>query len=241
MRLSSARSDTAVTPESFSILYRDADILVAVKRAGVPSQPDKTGADDFLSQITRDLIASGYPPERPPFLVGRLDRPVGGILLVGLSNRSAKVLTCGYMRDNAEKGYTAVVSGVPNPENGRLTDYLARNGSLNYSRPVPEGQIGAKFSELSYRTVRTVTLAATKETVSVLLVRLVTGRHHQIRVQLANAGIPIRGDTKYNPACRGRTGGGKTALFASDLTIRHPATGKTLTFHADPPFLADLV
>ena len=112
-----------------------------------------------------------------------------------------------------------------------LTDYLLKDGRTNTSKKVPKGTKGAKESRLSYECLKTLedpALAALP--LSLVRIHLFTGRHHQIRVQMADVGLPLYGDRKYNPASKGST----LALCAFELTFRHPATGKSMTFSCKP-------
>ena len=225
MRLSFSRKEIEALPV---ILYEDRDLLVAVKPAGMPSQPDKLGTRDLLSY----LAGLGKDGETNLKIVNRLDRPVGGIVLFTRSEAAGKWFSVKNSASRVRKEYQAVVCGrMPSPE-GELTDYLTRNEKWNLSTAVPAGTPGAKKAVLRYR-VTAVCDHPDAGTLSLLAIQLITGRHHQIRVQTAHAGCPVYGDTKYNPAFAEEKGWHRTALFASDMSFVH-RTGKEMSFHADP-------
>jgi 23S rRNA pseudouridine1911/1915/1917 synthase len=225
MRLSFSRKEKEAIPV---ILYEDPDLLVAVKPAGMPSQPDKLGTDDLLTY----LAGLGKDGETDLKLVNRLDRPVGGIVLFTRSEAAGKWFSVKNGASRVRKEYTAVVCGrMPSPE-GELTDYLLKNEKTNRSSVVPAGTPGAKKAVLRYR-VTAVCDHPDAGSLSLLAIWLITGRHHQIRVQTSQAGCPVYGDTKYNPAFAEEKGWHRTALFASEMSFVH-RTGKEMTFRADP-------
>ena len=211
------------TPE---ILYEDDQILVCHKPAGVPVQTKKIGTQDMESILKNYLFihSSHHAGHKPPYLavIHRLDQPVSGILVFARTPAAAKNLNQQLQNDQFEKYYQAVVCGAL-PDSGTLTDYLVKDGRTNTSKKVPKGTKGAKESRLSYECLKTLedpALAALP--LSLVRIHLFTGRHHQIRVQMADVGLPLYGDRKYNPASKGST----LALCAFELTFRHPATGK---------------
>ena len=219
------------TPE---ILYEDDQILVCHKPAGVPVQTKKIGTQDMESILKNYLFihSSHHAGHKPPYLavIHRLDQPVSGILVFARTPAAAKNLNQQLQNDQFEKYYQAVVCGAL-PDSGTLTDYLVKDGRTNTSKKVPKGTKGAKESRLSYECLKTLedpALAALP--LSLVRIHLFTGRHHQIRVQMADVGLPLYGDRKYNPASKGST----LALCAFELTFRHPATGKSMTFSCKP-------
>ena len=202
------------------IVYEDDWLLAAVKPPGCPSQPDKTGDEDLLSELMAYLknnSKSNYLA-----IINRLDRPVGGIVLFGKTPKAAaalsKIMTDGLIH----KEYLAVVTGIPQCDKGELTDYILKNGKTNVSVIVNKNVPGAKLAKLQYRVLATNNV--NEYAVSLVVVRLFTGRHHQIRVQLANAGTGIWGDKKYNPGIGQVFGRTEAALWACRLTLTHPFT-----------------
>lgn len=209
------------------VLYEDNHLLVVEKPANVPVQADASGDEDLLTACRR-YIKERYqkPGEVYLGLVHRLDRPVGGVMVFARTSKAAARLTEQFSAHRAMKRYAAIVEGSA-PGEGRLTDWLLKNESTNTTSVVREGAPGAKQARLSFRTL------ARANGLSLLDVNLQTGRPHQIRVQLSNAGFPIRGDQRYNPAARV---GDQIRLWAYALTIAHPTLKEPMTFYALPPF-----
>lgn len=210
------------------ILYEDNHIIVVVKPVNVPVQADESGDGDLLSQV-KAYIKEKYnkPGEVYCGLVHRLDRPVGGVTVFARTSKAASRLMPQFAEKNrsgAKKRYAAVTS-EPAPKAGSLEGWILRNDADHSSSLVPEGTDGAKRAKLDYRRV------AEKDGLSLLDIELYTGRHHQIRVQLAGAGMPIWGDQRYNPAA---VPGQQIALFAYSLSIEHPVLHERMTFTALP-------
>ncbi len=220
------------------ILYRDNDIIVARKPAGMASQPDRSLGMDLLSWLKNTLARQeGSAPEILP--VHRLDRPVGGVIVYAGNRGSASKLSAQLTDGRMQKEYLAVLTGFPKggtaiepppglPDGGqwqRLETQLEKEAKGNRSRAAAGG---GKKAVLDYR------ILAEKKTESgplvLVQVRLLTGRHHQIRVQMAHAGAGLWGDTKYNPAFTGKKGWYDLALFARRLTFIHPRNGKNMAF-----------
>ncbi len=173
-----------------NIIFEDASILAAVKPQGMPAQPDLTGDRSFLEEM------EAYTGQ-PLGLLHRLDRPVGGVMLFAKTKQAEAVLAKDIQEKRLQKSYLAVLTGKLPQEQGRQEDFLRKNGRTNLSEIVPKGTRGAKRAMLEYRRL------AEKETDSGMLtlaeISLLTGRHHQIRVQTSGMGAPIWGDRKYNP------------------------------------------
>ncbi|MBQ3487794.1 MAG: RluA family pseudouridine synthase [Clostridia bacterium] len=209
------------------VLYEDNHLLVVKKPPNVPVQADASGDEDLLTAC-KGYIKEKYqkPGEVYLGLVHRLDRPVGGVLVFARTSKAAARLTEQFSAHRAQKRYAAVVEGSA-PGEGRLFDWLLKNEGTNTTSVVKEGTSGAKAARLSFRTL------ARDGGSSLLDVDLETGRPHQIRVQLSHAGLPIRGDQRYNPRAKV---GEQIRLWAYALTIAHPTLKEEMTFYALPPF-----
>ena len=205
---------------TLQILYGDAHIIAVVKPPGVPVQPDKTGDADMTA-----LLPPGC------FVVHRLDRTVGGVMLFAKTERTAAALSAAFAGEGAAKTYLAAAQGTLPPE-CTLTDWLLKNERLNVSKVVLRNTPRAKEAVLS--CTRLAEADSPDGRLSLARVTLQTGRHHQIRVQLAHAGAPLWGDTKYNPAFARRRGV-FPALWAERLDIVHPMSGERLSFTCPPP------
>lgn len=233
------------------ILKEDNAILVCRKPAGIPVQTAKPGQQDMISLLKNYRAAKREAPEI--YAVHRLDQPVEGIMVFAKNQRAAAALSRQIQGKTVDKYYHALVEGVPDPPKGRLEDYLLRDGKTNTSKVVVSGTKGAKKAVLAYRVleVRNEGEAETTERtqdegeresteeirnseggsgrpVSLLEIQLETGRHHQIRVQLAHAGHPLVGDKKYNPDCP--AGYRPIALCSVRLAFDHPVTGERMSF-----------
>lgn len=210
--------------EKKDIIYIDRDFLVVGKPAGLPVQTARLGEMDLEHWLLGELSER----EREPYLavVHRLDQPVEGLLVFARNRKAAACLTEQSRKREMQKEYLAVTREPPAVREGKLTDFLKRDGRTNTSRAVPPGTPGAKRAELEYQCLQTLENGRT-----LVRVRLLTGRHHQIRVQLARAGMPIAGDRKYGTAGPGE---GYPALCAWFLSFTHPTAGKRLKFRYLP-------
>ena len=200
------------------ILYKDETLAVAVKPAGVLSQPDRTGEDSMVTLLKAQLGREVFP-------VHRLDRAVGGLMIFAMSKAAAGKLSALVTSDSFEKEYTAVIHGVPAEEKGELLDFLFHDSRKNLTSVVPSTHKDAKEARLAY----TLLAKDMEGEFSLVRVRLYTGRTHQIRVQFASRSMPLAGDGKYG--ARDRMG---LALWSSRLSFRHPVRKKTMTFEALP-------
>ncbi|MDY3919431.1 MAG: RluA family pseudouridine synthase [Candidatus Limivivens sp.] len=226
------------------ILFEDQEILVCEKPAGVPVESARIGTADMVS-ILRNYLAAKPEVSGIPYvgLVHRLDQPVQGVMVFAKTKKSAANLSAQVSGGRMKKIYQAVVEGNPPEESGQLTDWLFKNGKTNTSEIVKEGTKGAKKAMLNYRVLER------RDGRALVEVELLTGRHHQIRVQMAGAGMPLAGDRKYGKADNlpeqkmpDKAGDGMpsvlehVALCAVRLTFCHPKTGKELTFTCKPDF-----
>jgi len=206
------------------ILYEDRDIIVCEKTAGIPVQTAKIGTPDMVS-ILKNYRKENEQIQGEPYLglVHRLDQPVEGLIVFAKHKQAAAELS----KQQMKKCYQALVQGILIEEDGHLIDYLLKDGKTNTSKIVKEGTKGAKRAELYYR------VSARSEEATLLEIRLITGRHHQIRVQLAGMGFPLFGERKYNQAEITKQIS-ELALCASRLSFLHPKTRQEMLFEIEP-------
>lgn len=153
----------------------------------------------------------------------------GSVLVFAKTQGAAGNLSKQIMAGGAGKYYLAVTEGVPGKQEGIFIDYLKKNGKANMSQAVPENTPGAKKAILHYRVLDQKEMNGKSR--ALLKIKLETGRHHQIRVQLSHAGIPLLGDRKYNPSGEKGTSLG---LCSCGLEFKHPKTGKIMKFETEP-------
>lgn len=207
------------------ILYEDGQLLVCRKPAGVPVQSGKVGQKDMVS-ILRNY-RNGKEGDTYIGLVHRLDQPVQGVMVFAKTKMAAAGLSRQITDGRMKKQYLAVTCGKPMKKQGALVDYLLKDGRTNTSSIVPEGTKGAKRAELRYRIIAETPGYALAE------IDLLTGRHHQIRVQMTGAGMPLAGDRKYNLSDAGQTEK-YVALAAHRLSFEHPVLKKEICFEGKP-------
>lgn len=207
------------------ILFEDGQLLVCRKPAGVPVQSGKVGQKDMVS-ILRNY-RNGKEGDTYIGLVHRLDQPVQGVMVFAKTKMAAAGLSRQITDGRMKKQYLAVTCGKPMKKQGALVDYLLKDGRTNTSSIVPEGTKGAKRAELRYRIIAETPGYALAE------IDLLTGRHHQIRVQMAGAGMPLAGDRKYNLSDAGQTEK-YVALAAHRLSFEHPVLKKEICFEGKP-------
>ena len=209
------------------ILYEDNHIIVVVKPPNIPSQGDKTEDEDMLT-IIKGYIKEKYNKPGNVYLglVHRLDRPVGGVMVFAKTSKAAARLSEQVRNKVFKKEYLAIVDGKPTKPNGTLENYLIKNEKTNTSKVVKEEIKNSKYAKLDYEVLK----YNEEINLSLLKILLHTGRHHQIRVQLANFGHSICGDQKYGTRGRGK----QISLWAYKLTIEHPITKEEMTFKGLP-------
>lgn len=213
---------------NLSILYEDEELLVCRKPAGVAVQTKKLGQADMESLLKNYRAGRGEPPYIG--VVHRLDQPVEGVMVFAKTKGAAAALNRQIASKLVDKCYYAMVDGMPEQRKGTLADYLVRDGRTNTSAVAERGAEGARRAELSYEVIEQ------KDGRAVLKIRLETGRHHQIRVQLAHAGMPIVGDRKYNFRENMTPSGKELCLCSYRIGFRHPKSHKNLVFEIDKPY-----
>ena len=225
------------------ILYEDQDILVVYKPVGIATQAAGFMQADVFSEL-KNYLSMASKERKEPYLgiIHRLDQPVEGVLVFAKNPASAAALSKQIAQRMLKKEYLAAVyvsQEANNPEMGKivtLTDYLLKDGKTNMSRVVSASEKDAKKAMLSYEILSVKESA--DEKLALLSIQLETGRHHQIRVQCAHAGMPLLGDQKYGSKESQEYSQNQNvkdvALCAHKLTFKHPKTGKKMEFSAEP-------
>ena len=205
------------------IIYEDAHIIVCHKPAGIPTQTARIGTPDMVSMLKTHLAPSS---KGEPYLavIHRLDQPVEGLLVFAKTPAAARELNRQLTTSGFGKYYRAVVQGVPEPAEGTLEDYMVKDGRTNTSRICTKETKGAKPARLHYQV--TEIHKDSRPVTALVKIRLDTGRHHQIRVQMAHIGCPLAGDRKYGE----EESIGPLRLCAYRLEFKHPATRENMAF-----------
>lgn len=240
---------------TLNILYEDDHILVCVKPHGIATQGKSIRYPDMVSLIKNHLAVSAKAKKatahsnkngpHEPYLavIHRLDQPVAGILVFAKTPAAAKDLNKQLQNQGFGKYYRALVTNTPAQDEGTLENYMVKDTKTNTSKICSAKENGAKIARLHYHVVPVSNwlFTAPSDTSeqgtafhgTELEVHLDTGRHHQIRVQLASIGCPIVGDTKYNPAASTAKVWQTIKLCAYKLDFNHPVTHKPLHFQLD--------
>jgi 23S rRNA pseudouridine1911/1915/1917 synthase len=178
--------------KDYHIIYEDNHLLIVNKRAGILVQGDSTG-DQTLTDVLKDYIKEKYQKPGAVFLhpVHRLDRPVSGLVIFARTSKALERMSEMFRKRDIQKTYWAVTRRKPDPTKGKLSHWLLKNEATNTTTAYdyPEGK--AQKAELNYKLLGKINLHYLIE------VEPITGRPHQIRVQLASLSCPIRGDIKY--------------------------------------------
>lgn len=201
------------------ILYSNKNIIICIKPFGVLSQKDAKGEEGLPELLAAQTGCKTIYP------VHRLDRPVGGVMVYAKNSKTAAALSA----ENAfEKTYLAIVSGCPEEKSGILTDYLYKDGAKGKSFVVAKERKGCKYAELEYEVIDS------KETehgvLSLVKIKLHTGRTHQIRVQFASRGMPLVGDGKYGSRIKSENIG----LWSHKIEINADVGVKNPAFESEP-------
>lgn len=203
---------------AMEILYQDSDILVCIKPARVLS----TGEPGGLPGLVREALGV---PKADVRTVHRLDRVVSGVMVLARSANAASELSRQIREDKFRKEYLAVVHGKPENPEGTIRDLLARDKARRMTFVAEAPGKGVQEAALSYRVLKYA------EEMSLVRVRLHTGRTHQIRVQFSSRGMPLVGERKYatlNDPC-------EIALWSAKIGFHHPGTGEWVEFSKEPP------
>ena len=212
------------------ILYEDKEILVCHKPAGLAVENAAIGRMDMVSEL-KNYMKSAYLG-----VVHRLDQPVEGLLVFAKNQKAAAHLSKQLQQNTLNKEYFAVVCGQPDSAQGRLVDYLTKDSKTRMAKVVDKENAEGKEAILEYEVLETIQRDDVE--LSLLKIQIQTGRFHQIRAQLSNAGMPILGDQKYGNEVSDKvsltTGTKNVALCACSLNFNHPVTGKNISFEITP-------
>lgn len=217
------------------VLFEDNHCLVVNKPAGLLSMGDETGDASLVAWAMEDLrIRHQKPGNVYVGLVHRLDRPVSGVMLLAKTSKAASRLAAQFREREPEKTYLTLTEGTLRPASGELVDWLVKDNDRNHTRVAGRNATGAKEAKLKYRLLGTIPSLAPSGFGSRTLVEVqpLTGRSHQIRVQLAHAGAVIVGDLRYGSQC---ALGAMIALHARSLTFEHPVKHEPVTVQAPLP------
>lgn len=209
------------------VLHEDNHIIVVIKPQNIPSQADESGDEDLLSMVKAYLKEKYNKPGNVYVgLVHRLDRPTGGIMVFAKTSKAASRLSEQIKKHTTTKVYYTVVDGELRANEEVLINYLKKDEKNNIVKIVSQGEKEAKRAELYYKVLQN------EGQYSLLEVKLLTGRSHQIRVQMNGIGLPICGDAKYNKKASAKMK--NLALWAGRLEFNHPVTKERMVFIAPP-------
>ncbi len=219
---------TTGTNPDIPILFEDNHLLVVCKPVHVLSQQDHTGDPDLLTLCKAYLKKQHQKPGNVFLgLLHRLDRPVGGVMVLAKTSKAASRLSEQIRQRSFQKRYLLVVKGQV-PPNAVLVHHLLKDPDSNHVKVVSQRNKKAKKAELSYLRLD---YHPTRD-LSLVKANLITGRPHQIRVQFSVEGHPLLGDKKYGDPDDTTD---SPALFASGISFRHPTHGDTVRYTASPP------
>ena len=210
------------------VIYEDNHIIIVSKRSGEIVQGDKTG-DEPLGESVKRYIKEAYAKPGNVFLgvVHRLDRPVSGLVMFARTSKALPRLNKMFAGSDVHKTYWAIVKDMPPKTEGTLIHWLVRNEKQNKSYAYDKEVPNSKRAELDYKVI------GRSDNYYLLEVNLKTGRHHQIRCQLAKMGCPIKGDLKYGS--KRSNPDGSICLHSRRMEFIHPVSQKQITVEAPVP------
>ena len=210
------------------VIYEDNHIIIVSKRSGEIVQGDKTG-DEPLGESVKRYIKEAYAKPGNVFLgvVHRLDRPVSGLVMFARTSKALPRLNKMFAGSDVHKTYWAIVKDMPPKTEGTLIHWLVRNEKQNKSYAYDKEVPNSKRAELDYKVI------GKSDNYYLLEVNLKTGRHHQIRCQLAKMGCPIKGDLKYG--AKRSNPDGSICLHSRRMEFIHPVSQKQITVEAPVP------
>lgn len=207
-----------------NVLYEDNHLIVVEKKPNVLSQSDVTGDMDLLTMV-KSYVKKKYDKPGNVYigLVHRLDRPVGGVMVFARTSKAAKRLNEQIKNHEFNKTYVAVLDGILKKEKDELVNYLYKDSKTGISKVVDKHFTGGKLSKLNYEVI------GYYKNKTIVKVKLITGRHHQIRLQFKALGYPLYGDQLY-----GKENNEQIRLYAYLLAFNHPVTKERLCFKLLP-------
>lgn len=207
-----------------NVLYEDNHLIVVEKKPNVLSQSDVTGDMDLLTMV-KNYVKKKYDKPGNAYigLVHRLDRPVGGVMVFARTSKAAKRLNEQIKNHEFNKTYVAVLDGKLEKKKDELVNYLYKDSKTGISKVVDKGFTGGKLSKLNYEVI------GYYKNKTIVKVNLITGRHHQIRLQFKALGYPLYGDQLY-----GKKNNEQIRLYAYLLGFNHPVTKERLCFKLLP-------
>jgi 23S rRNA pseudouridine1911/1915/1917 synthase len=213
---------------NLEILYEDNHLIAVNKTGSDLVHGDETG-DEPLSDKIKAYLKEKYNKPGDVFLgvVHRLDRPVSGVVLFARTSKGLSRMNKMFQEKQVRKTYWAIVKDLPPQDEGELRHFMLKDSNKNKSYALPKKRLGSKEGILHYR------LISSTANYHLLEVRLETGRHHQIRSQLAKIGCPIKGDLKYGFP-RSNKGGG-ISLHARRIEFVHPVNNEQIVIEAPTP------
>ncbi len=211
------------------ILFRDQDLIVIDKPAGMATQPAPSRYQGTLYAELQNLLQDPKRRGQRPSIgmVQRLDLDTSGVMVFSIHKRAHKKMTEAFLGRDIDKTYWALVAGIPQEEKGKFSSHLAKRRSTNLMVSVERG---GKQAETLYHLLQSMDLASMVE------VQLITGRSHQIRAHFSEAGLPLLGDVAYGgPRTINDLDIPRQMLHSRELSFCHPVTGKEMVFRASPP------
>jgi 23S rRNA pseudouridine1911/1915/1917 synthase len=211
------------------VLYEDNHCIAVVKPAGVPVMPDSSG-DKSMLDLTKDFLKKKYDKPGKVFigLVHRLDRSTGGVMVFAKTSKGASRLSKQFREGTIKKTYMAVVAGSPGLKSGTLRDFIRKDKKNNKSFVVGKNTAAAKEAILEYKVLDE------KKGFTMVEINLLTGRHHQIRVQFSNRGHVLYGDVKYGSPNKAKLG-----LWAAEIEFSKPVGGDRIIVRCEPDYLTE--
>ena len=219
------RMETSLHQNQLNIIFEDEWLIAINKPIGISTQQDKSD-DISLDQYVKQYLKSKNEDEFCG-LVHRIDKPVSGLVVFAKTEEALIALNDAFKYREVEKHYLAAVKNLPNPTEGILKHWIVKNTSLNKSFANTESTLNSKEAILEYKVV------ANSDQFQLLKIKLLTGRHHQIRAQLSAIKNPIRGDNKYGYKRSNSNGG--INLHSFSLKIKHPILKHELYLEAPLP------